>query len=292
MHSSSAARWPCSLPRSPATVSPGRHCARSKRCDDGPRHLGVVTRPPAPGPAEQRRGVTARGQLNEMLARIGDGLARERRFVADPSRELRTPLALIKTELELALRRSRSTEELEAAIRGAAENTERLSRIADDRCCLPGPSRDAFPRSRARRRRGRLRDSRRTLSLARRVGATGHICGGGRSPCRLGRPLAPGAGAREHGRQRVHSRCRPRQSQDEQRNGSTELHVLDEGNGFSARLPSPCLRALQPGAENDSPRKRPRPGNRRDNKQSPQESGSTRRDEHGGGTERLARPAC
>src|SRR6266516_4203252 len=44
--------------------------------------------------------------LNEMLARIGDGLAREHRFVADASHELRTPLALIKTELELALRPS------------------------------------------------------------------------------------------------------------------------------------------------------------------------------------------
>src|SRR5438309_7026299 len=40
-------------------------------------------------------------------------------------------LALLKTELELALRRSRSTEELEAALRSAAEDTERLSRIAD-----------------------------------------------------------------------------------------------------------------------------------------------------------------
>jgi heavy metal sensor kinase len=70
--------------------------------------------------------------LNEMLARLEDGVARERRFVADASHELRTPLALLKTELELALRRARSPEELEDAIRSAAGSTERLSRIAED----------------------------------------------------------------------------------------------------------------------------------------------------------------
>ena len=70
--------------------------------------------------------------LNAMLARIEAGLERERRFVADASHELRTPLALLKTELELALRRSRTPDELEQAIRSAVAESDRLGRIADD----------------------------------------------------------------------------------------------------------------------------------------------------------------
>jgi heavy metal sensor kinase len=173
--------------------------------------------------------------LNEMLTRIGDGLARERRFVADASHELRTPLALIKTELELALRRSRSTEELEAAIRGAAEDTERLSRIADDLLLLARAEQGRVPlRSEpvdvadvfetvAGRFRSRAESERRDLSVA------------------AGDPLVVSAdrslleqalanivdNAFTHGAGRISLRT-------EQRNGSTELHVLDEGKGFPA----------------------------------------------------------
>jgi signal transduction histidine kinase len=75
-----------------------------------------------------RLGVT----LNEMLARLDAGLERERRFVADASHELRTPLAILKTELEVSSRLPRSREELESSIRSAAEETERLIRLAED----------------------------------------------------------------------------------------------------------------------------------------------------------------
>ena len=70
--------------------------------------------------------------LNAMLARLEDGLARERRFLADASHELRTPLALLKTELALASKPGRSEDELREAIVSAAEQTDRLARIADD----------------------------------------------------------------------------------------------------------------------------------------------------------------
>src|SRR3954462_8310973 len=70
--------------------------------------------------------------LNEMLARLQAALARERSFVSDASHELRTPLAILRTELELALRGGHTAEELEEAVRSAAEETERLNQLADD----------------------------------------------------------------------------------------------------------------------------------------------------------------
>jgi two-component system, OmpR family, sensor kinase len=65
-------------------------------------------------------------------ARLRAALERERAFVADASHELRTPLAILKAELELASRAGRSREELEAAVRSAAEETDRLAALAED----------------------------------------------------------------------------------------------------------------------------------------------------------------
>lgn len=70
--------------------------------------------------------------LNDMLARIEAAFQRERTFVSDASHELRTPLAVLKTELELAIGRGRSREDLEAALRSAVEETDRLVQLAED----------------------------------------------------------------------------------------------------------------------------------------------------------------
>jgi two-component system, OmpR family, sensor kinase len=83
--------------------------------------------------------------LNEMLGRLEAGLVRERRFVADASHELRTPLALLRTELELARRRPRSSEELRAALDSAAEEVDRLARLADDLLVLARADEHGLP---------------------------------------------------------------------------------------------------------------------------------------------------
>jgi signal transduction histidine kinase len=80
-----------------------------------------------------------------MLARLEAAIEHERRFLADASHELRTPLALLRTELELALRRPRSRDELELALRSAADETERLTRLAEDLLLIARADRGSLP---------------------------------------------------------------------------------------------------------------------------------------------------
>jgi heavy metal sensor kinase len=70
--------------------------------------------------------------LNSMLDRIEASFVRERRFVDNASHELRTPVAILKAELDLALSRARTSEELETTLRSAAEETDHLARLAED----------------------------------------------------------------------------------------------------------------------------------------------------------------
>src|SRR3989440_7511475 len=192
--------------------------------------------------------------LNEMLRRIADGLARERRFVADASHELRTPLALLKTELELALRRARSPEELEATIRGAAEDTERLSRIADDLLLLARAEEGRVP---IRREPVDVSDVLETVAERFRPRAELE----GRSvSVDPGDPLVVSAdrllleqalgnlvdNAFHHGAGEIRLSAA-------RRNGSAELHVSDNGSGFPAgflhRAFEPFSRAQKADAE-------------------------------------------
>jgi two-component system OmpR family sensor kinase len=89
----------------------------------------------------ERLGLT----LNEMLDRLEDALRRERDFVADAGHELRTPLALLRAELELALRHDLSAEELRGAVRVSVEEVDRLTQLAEDLLLVARSERGELP---------------------------------------------------------------------------------------------------------------------------------------------------
>jgi signal transduction histidine kinase len=69
--------------------------------------------------------------MNEMLARLQAGQAVQRRFVADASHELRSPLATIATGLELLSRDSDRTAADRDTVTALRGETERLGRLVD-----------------------------------------------------------------------------------------------------------------------------------------------------------------
>jgi hypothetical protein len=70
--------------------------------------------------------------MNDLLARLHDALSRQRAFVADAGHELRTPLAVLRTELELGERPQRTEAELRDALHHAAGSVDRLARLTED----------------------------------------------------------------------------------------------------------------------------------------------------------------
>jgi two-component system OmpR family sensor kinase len=98
--------------------------------------------------------------LNRMLSRLESALETQKRFAADASHELRTPLTALRGELEVALRRDRSAEEYVRVLDSALEESERLSRLADDLLTL------------TRSEAGVLEPQPRPVELTERIGKT------------------------------------------------------------------------------------------------------------------------
>ena len=69
--------------------------------------------------------------LNAMLERLATSFAREKSFVDDASHEMRTPLAILRGELELATMQIHDTDYTMRALHSAIEEVDRLSSLAD-----------------------------------------------------------------------------------------------------------------------------------------------------------------
>jgi two-component system OmpR family sensor kinase len=197
--------------------------------------LGSGRRLPVPEGGDELAQLGA--TLNEMLDRLERSAERERGFVASASHELRTPLALLRAELELALREGRSPEELREAVASAVSESDRLVQLAEDLLVLARADEGRLPvrperldaaellATTARRFEARASESGRSLRVN---GSNGLVLRADRLRTEqalanlVDNALRHGAGAVELGAEPAGTGVR--------------LHVLDRGPGFDPEL--------------------------------------------------------
>jgi len=85
------------------------------------------------------------GTLNDLLVRLATAVERERRIVSDAAHELRTPMTVLRTRLDVAARAEPDAETLQEAIRDAQVDVARLARLADDLLVLARADQGRLP---------------------------------------------------------------------------------------------------------------------------------------------------
>jgi two-component system, OmpR family, sensor kinase len=196
--------------------------------------------------------------INGMLSRVEDALARERAFVAEAGHELRTPLAILKLELEFALAADSTREELQARLQSAAEEVERLTKLAQDLLIIARAEQGRLPLEKRQTALWPLleRLAARFATAASRRGRTVRLQGSDElvvevDPARLEQALTNViSNALRHGGGDVVLLA-------QKASGGVEIHVLDEGPGFEPEL---LPRAFERFARADRARSEPGAG--------------------------------
>lgn len=85
---------------------------------------------PVPGTQDEIRQLAL--TLNGLLDRLQQAFESQERFVADASHQLKTPLTILRGELELLRKRERPREETDQFLLSAAQELEYLSRMVED----------------------------------------------------------------------------------------------------------------------------------------------------------------
>ncbi|NWF92363.1 MAG: HAMP domain-containing protein [Syntrophaceae bacterium] len=70
--------------------------------------------------------------FNDMISRLDQSFRQIKQFTADASHELKTPLTILKGEVEVALRRKRTDQEYIQVLRSNLEEINRMSKIVED----------------------------------------------------------------------------------------------------------------------------------------------------------------
>lgn len=70
--------------------------------------------------------------FNEMLDRLDRTFTSQREFIEDFSHEIKTPLAIIKGELEVTLKKIRSVKEYETTLLSSLEEIDRIIKVVDE----------------------------------------------------------------------------------------------------------------------------------------------------------------
>jgi heavy metal sensor kinase len=84
--------------------------------------------------------------FNSLLDRLSESFERQQRFMADASHELRTPVAIMRGEAEVALsRKTRSADEYRESLSALQKESERLTHIVEDLFTLTRADAGQYP---------------------------------------------------------------------------------------------------------------------------------------------------